>query len=140
MNPDQNRQPHSSFWPLALLAVSFCILLVWQVTVSAQQYLNGIRLRDQQVALAQQATQAEENLKNMMMELLDMAKTDADALAITKTHRITYNAPAQPALPPDLVKPQPTRKETNAPAAQPAPRPLRPTGSRTDALPPLPIE
>ena len=95
MNPSEENVNKiiTSFWPLCLLAVSLTVLLVWQVTLAGQQYVALVRLSDQQVVMTQQAVQTENKLKTMMMDLLELAKTDADARAIVTKFNIQYAPP-----------------------------------------------
>jgi hypothetical protein len=95
------------FWPLCLMAVSLALFLGWQVTTAARQYIALLRLADQQTLLTGQAAQAEGKLQAMMMELLKLSQTDADAKAIVNKYNVKFN-PAQPlVLPSDAALPQP---------------------------------
>lgn len=112
MNP---REEHTTlftpFWPLCLLALSMAGFLGWQVTAAAQQHAALLRLADQQTVLSEQATQAAAKLQAMMMDLLELSQTDADAQAIVGKYNIKFN-PAPAAAPPipaaiDAVLPAP---------------------------------
>jgi hypothetical protein len=111
MNPhEENTALFTPFWPLCLMAVSLAAFLGWQVMTAARQYIAALRLADQQTLLAGQAAQAESKLQAMMMDLLELAKTDADAQAIVGKYGIKFNpapTPALPVLPLDKVLPQP---------------------------------
>jgi hypothetical protein len=110
MNPQEEHATlFSPFWPLCLMALSLTAFLSWQVTVAAQQYIASLRLADQQALLAGQAAQAEGKLQAMMMDLLDLSKTDADARAIVSKYGIKFN-PAPSVLPVEAVRPQPGPK------------------------------
>ena len=92
------------------MALSLALFLGWQVTAAARQYIASLQLADQQAVLVGQAAQAESKLQAMMMDLLELAKTDADAQAIVGKYGIKFNpapASALPTLPLDAVLPQP---------------------------------
>jgi len=82
------------FWPICMIAVSMAVFLSWQVISGARQYINLLRLADQQNALSGQAVQAESKLQAMMMDLLNLSKTDTDARTVVTKYGIKYN-PAQ---------------------------------------------
>ena len=123
MNP---REEHATlftpFWPLCLMAVSLAAFLGWQVTAAARQYVGLVRLADQQAVLAGQATQAEAKLQAMMMDLLELSKTDADARAIVSKYGIKFNPVPLSALPLESVLPEPRNKPKSG--AGKAPEPL----------------
>jgi len=105
---EENTMLFTPFWPLCLMAVSLVCFLGWQVTTAAQQYIGLVRIADQQAIQAGQAAQAESKLQAMMMDLLELSRTDADAQAIVGKYGIKFNAapPPAPALPLDKVLPQ----------------------------------
>jgi hypothetical protein len=99
------------FWPVFLLAVSLAIFLGWQTTQAIRQHMASLRLADQQAVLAGRAAQTEASLQAMMMDLLKLSQTDADAKAIVARYGIKFNPPAQPqaqpgALPVEAVVPK----------------------------------
>ena len=125
MNPQEtnNAPVFSPFWPVFLLALSLVIFLGWQTTQSVRQYIASIRLADQQALLAGQATQTEANLQAMMMDLLKLSQTDADAKAIVAKYGIKFNPPAQPqeqpgVLPIEAVVPKARQAKAPPPAAK----------------------
>lgn len=114
MNTREENTPLSTpFWPLCIMALSLAVFMGWQVTTAAQQYFALLRLADQQTVMTGQAAQAESQLKALMMDLLQLSKTDADARAIVSKYGIKFN-PA-----PSLVTPS---HVTPASAVLPAPR------------------
>ena len=124
-SPEENTNLFTPFWPLCLMALSLACFMGWQVTAAARQYIGLVRLADQQTLQTGQAAQAESKLQAMMMDLLELAKTDADARAIVSKYGIKFNAAPAPAsalpamlersdcgrglpvLPLDVVLPQP---------------------------------
>lgn len=117
-SPTESTNHFTPFWPLGLLALSMVLFLGWQVATAAQQYTALLRLADQQNVLAGQATQAESNLKALMMDLLKLSKTDADARSIVSKYGIKFN-PAPEAVPPvETVPPalKPLRTQRDAAA------------------------
>jgi len=118
---EENTNLFTPFWPLCLMAVSLAIFLGWQVTTAARQYIALLRLADQQTLLTGQAAEAESRLQAMMMDLLKVSKTDADARAIVNKYGIKFN-PAQPsALPLEAIQPQPKSNLTEGGGAVPKP-------------------
>ena len=109
---EENSALFTPFWPLCLMALSLAAFLGWQVMAAARQYIALVRLADQQTSMASQAVQAESKLQAMMMDLLEIAKTDADARAIVGKYGIKFNPAPAPAsaLPLDVVLPQPQPK------------------------------
>jgi hypothetical protein len=108
--PEENTSRFTAFWPLFLMALSLAGFLGWQVTQAARQHLDLVRVADQQTLLAGQAAQAETKLQAMMMDLLELSKTDANAQAIVKKYGIRFN-PAQPSfLPPAAENAHPDLK------------------------------
>ena len=122
MNPhEENTMRFTPFWPLCLMALSLGCFLGWQVTTAARQYIGLMRIADQQTLQAGQVAQAESKLQAMMMDLLELSKTDADARAIVGKYGIKFNAapaPALPVLPLEAVLPvpRPARAQRDAAA------------------------
>jgi hypothetical protein len=119
------------FWPLCLSAFSLAILLGWMVTQATRQRVDTIRLLDQQALVAQQAAQAEGKLQAMMMDLLELAKSDADAKALVTKYRITFKP--NEALAPPQVQPAPTQAKPPEAAAPGGP------GATSPAEAPAPV-
>ena len=82
----------SPFWPLCFMAFSLVTILGWQLTIGVQQYIDALRMADQQAVVAKQAVQTESKLQAMMTDLLLLAKTDAEAQTIVTKYRVKMNA------------------------------------------------
>jgi len=102
----------SPFWPVFLTALSLAGLLGWQTVEACRQRAALNRLAIEQQVLVGQAAQTEAKLQALMLELMNLARTDADARAIVTKYRITFNPPVS-TLPSAGVPPA---------AAAPAPR------------------
>ena len=83
----------SPFLPLTLVALSMVILLAWQSTSAFQQRRSLVQLQDRQNQVAAQAAQAEAQLQSLMMDLLELAKTDEDAQTIAAKYNIKFSPP-----------------------------------------------
>lgn len=114
--------PFSPFWPLIMLGVSVVLFMGWQVVMGARQHVDLLRLADQQNILATQAGQREAQLQSLMMELLDLAKTDDDAREIADKYNIKFNPPsAEPTALQEALKPPTADIPPPAPANPAAP-------------------
>jgi hypothetical protein len=92
MRNDQVEQPlRSPFWPIFLLALAFSVFAGWQLVAGLRQYVYGIRLDERQTAVAEQARQTEAQLQSLMMDVLKLAETDADASNIVKKYNVKFN-------------------------------------------------
>ena len=103
---EENTIHFTPFWPLFLMALSLAAFLGWQVLNAVRQYLDLVRLADQQTLLTGQAAQAETKLQAMMMDLLELSKTDAEAKTIVTKYNIKFNPAQQSALPLDAALPE----------------------------------
>jgi len=90
----QSGPSFSAFLPTFLVGLSLLIMLSWQVFLGVRQYRSGLDVQDRQALLMAQATQAEEFLQKLMMDLIELAKTDADARDIVQRFNITFAPPA----------------------------------------------
>ena len=85
---------YSVFWPLTLALVSLIVLLSWNLFVTIRQN-EGLQVAKYQVWQASaQSVQAEQKLKSMLSDLMDLAPQDAEAARIIKKYKITQNSPA----------------------------------------------
>lgn len=122
MNPREgNTTLFTPFWPLCMLTLSLAVFLGWQVMAAARQHIAALRLADQQTFLTGQAAQAESKLQAMMMDLLELSKSDPDARAIVSKYGIKFTPAPAPALPPDALRPQPKTKPKEGAGVAPNP-------------------
>lgn len=92
-----NKSPEitfSAFPAVMLIAASVAILLAWNLYQTSVARSNGIRVSAQQEIQLTQAVQTEEKLRLMMTDLVELAKSDADAKSIVTRYNITFNNPA----------------------------------------------
>jgi hypothetical protein len=90
---------HTGFVPLVLIALSFIIILAWELYVGNQARTNGLRLREQQSKLVDQSKQIQLGLEKIARDLIDVASTDNDAKALVTKYNININNPAPAASP-----------------------------------------
>jgi len=84
----------SAFLPVTLVALSSCILMSWNLLILVNQHSDSLMLIGRQDVQMAQASQAEAKLTQMMTDLVNLAKEDADAATIVKRHGIKFNPPA----------------------------------------------
>ena len=94
MNNEAPGKQFSAFIPVCLIAISMLILLAWNLVVVNNQHRAGRQISAQQEAQMAQAGQVEAKLKQMMLDLVDLAKTDTDAETIVKRYNISFTQPA----------------------------------------------
>src|SRR4051812_27203568 len=103
MNPEHSpRRPTPSFLiPFALLALSFAVLLIYQIVNLSKQH-SGMQdtkkqlteIIGQREALVKQSTELQAKLQAMAVDLLELAKTNEKAQSIVQKYNIQQNAPA----------------------------------------------
>lgn len=109
MNSDDTRTSPGYLIPFAILAISFAALLIYQaVNLSKQkdsmletkkQFISAISQRE---ALVKQSGELQAKLQGIVVDLLELAKTDEKAKAVVQKHGITQeNNPAAPAAAPE---------------------------------------
>ncbi len=125
MNSPLQESAPSAFLPVSLIALSSIVLLTWNLIIVVNQHYNGVRISAQQEIQFAQAVQAETKLKQMMSDLVDLAKTDTDAETIVKRYRIAFTPPAGNPETPAPVKKAPA-KDVKAPAKAPVKAPAAP--------------
>lgn len=112
MNEDYQPLPErSAFWPLLLLALSWGIVLLWQLTNITQQrstvqqsqkqldsvYQENVPKQEQ---LLVQSRAVQTKLETLVVDLLRLDHAgDADARTIVEKYKIQQNAPAAAASP-----------------------------------------
>jgi hypothetical protein len=86
-----------AFIPLVILAISFIVLLGWQVSAASTQrtMLENALTRSQ--AAVTQAQQVQGTVSKLASDLLEAAQTDDTAKAIVNKYNIKQNAPADQA-------------------------------------------
>ena len=119
---EQKANIYTPFWPLFLLALSLVLFLGWQVMGAMRQRSTLLRMQGQQEILAAQAAEAENRLQPLLMDLVNLARTDADAKAIVAKYRINIAGGAQAvaAVPSPGVPSRETAPQKPVPAAAPA--------------------
>lgn len=108
---------HNAFVPLLLALIAFILILGWTLTVTIRQASSLQGLKFQVWQATTQSAQAEEKLKGMLSELVDLASEDPAAAAIVKRYKIKQNAPV---VAPTTTKPaaKPAVKATEKPAVK----------------------
>src|SRR5690242_5839631 len=94
--PDKRAARFNGFLPLTLLAVSWIIVLVWQLGLTGQAKGNARTLRDQQTKLVEQSKAVQAGLERLARDLVEVAKTDDDAKAIVAKYNINITPPESP--------------------------------------------
>ena len=115
--PVNQADRHSAFVPLLLILISFIMILGWTLTVSVRQATNLQTAKFQVWQAAEQSRQAEEKLKALLSDLVDLAKEDPAAAVIVKQYKIKQNAPA-PA--PEVKSQKPEARSPKSEGQKPA--------------------
>ena len=89
----------TAFWPVSLLALSLCAILVWQLIVGNQVRTHGAQLIEQQTKLVDQSRKVQAGLQKFARDLIEVAKTDEEAKAIVTKYGISVTGPAAGAAP-----------------------------------------
>lgn len=128
MNNQVTEKSLSAFLPVTLFALTGIILLSWYLYIVINQHSNGVRIIAQLEVQLAQATQAEAKLKQMMTDLVEMAKDDSDAETIVKRYGIAFNPPesAEKSLTPSARTPSktPAKVPIKSPAKAPTKAPV----------------
>ncbi|MEI8233246.1 MAG: hypothetical protein WCH57_01020 [Verrucomicrobiota bacterium] len=87
-------QQMSAFLPLALLGVSFALLLVFQVSVLLPQrtFLQQVLTQNEQGV--QQSKQVQASLQRLVMDVVTAASDDKDAQSIIAKYGIQVSGPS----------------------------------------------
>lgn len=95
-----SRTDFGPFLPLLVLAIALVISLGWTLGGLRAQYGAGLRIEGQQQQQLSQASAMENKLRQMMMELVVLAKQDSDAAGLVAKYGITFQpGPAPAAIP-----------------------------------------
>ena len=78
------------FLPILLLCVSLLLWFSWNLNLTVQQRTNGQRLSEQLDQQLSQAAEAENKLRVMMADLVQLSETNASAKAIVKKFNISF--------------------------------------------------
>ncbi len=95
--PIDNTPPVPGFYtlfPVTLLALSLAAVMGWLVIQGVREYRGMMEMADQQRQLAARSADAEMRLQAMVLDLLALAETNADAAAIVERYAISYTPPA----------------------------------------------
>jgi cytoskeletal protein RodZ len=84
----------TAFWPVMLVGLSLCSILVWQLIVANQVREHGTQMRDQQVKVVEQSRKVQAGLQKFARDLIEVAKTDETAKAIVTKYGIAVTNPA----------------------------------------------
>lgn len=100
---NENTQPTSTccgnpFLPIVLIAVSLIVVLGQNLLSVREQKSTLNQVVEQQKPAIEQSRQVQVHFKKMMMDLLQLAQTDAEAKAIATKYGITFT-PANTAAP-----------------------------------------
>jgi len=80
----------SSFWPIFFISLTIIVFLGWQVSIGVRQYLQGIRISEQQDLVAAQAARVEANFQALMMDVIDLAERSPDVQAVVQNYNIRF--------------------------------------------------
>jgi len=108
----------SSFWPIFFISLTIIVFLGWQVSIGVRQYLQGIRISEQQDLVAAQAARVEANFQALMMDVIDLAQRSADVQAVVQNYNIRFT---------------PNQRDLEAGATSRAETPTEPSVDSTDA-------
>jgi D-ribose pyranose/furanose isomerase RbsD len=84
----------TAFWPVTLLGLSLCAILVWQLIVANQVKEHGTQMREQQVKLVDQSRKVQAGLQKFARDLVEVSKTDEEAKTIVTKYGISVTNPA----------------------------------------------
>ena len=84
---------YTSFLPSSLVALSFIIILVWELVAAGQVRSNSARLHEQQARIVEQSQQIQSKLEKLARDLIEVAASDDDAKAIVAKYQINVTNP-----------------------------------------------
>lgn len=86
---------YTPFWPVFILIITIGVTLGWQVILANQQRQNLEKIAEQQLVMSQQAAQTEAKLQAIMVDLVELARTNSEAQVIVRKYNIKMNPPVQ---------------------------------------------
>ena len=89
----QTESKFNPFWPIALIAASLIIILGQNLLTVREQKSALKQLVDQQAPVLDQSRQVQARFQKMMMDLLQLAQSDAEAKTIVTKYGIAVTPP-----------------------------------------------
>ncbi len=93
-NTSSNETP-CFFWPYAMLALSLIFILVWQLVLAANARGTIKAQANNLTQVSAAAQQTKDSLQKIVVDLLELSKSDNDAKAIVDKYQIRQNQPAK---------------------------------------------
>lgn len=127
-NDAPSRETFGPFVPLLILSVALVVFFAWDLSSVVQQRMNGLRIAEQQQQQLVQAADVENKLRQIMIDLVVLAKQNPDAAALVAKYGVAFQPPVggQPAA-------------ATAPAQAPAPAPAALPGAAPAKVPAVPV-
>ena len=95
MNDQIQENKFNLFWPFVLLAASLIVILGQNLLTVREQKANLTQVVEQQKPTLEQSRQVQMRFQKMMMDLLQLAQTDAEAKTIVTKYGIAITPPAR---------------------------------------------
>jgi len=95
MNDQLQENKFNLFWPFVLLAASLIVILGQNLLTVREQKANLTQVVEQQKPTLEQSRQVQMRFQKMMVDLLQLAQTDAEAKTIVTKYGIAINPPAR---------------------------------------------
>jgi len=95
MNDQIQENKFNLFWPFALLAASLIVILGQNLLTVREQKANLTQVVEQQKPTLEQSRQVQMRFQKMMMDLLQLSQTDAEAKTIVTKYGIAITPPAR---------------------------------------------
>ncbi len=93
-HPLETARGTNGFMPLSLLAVSFIIILTWELIVAGRARSSARQLREQQGKMVEQSQKVQTGLEKLARDLIEVAGNDDNARAIVTKYQINVTNPA----------------------------------------------
>ncbi len=94
-NPEASSNSNPNFWPYTLLAVSFIIIMIWQIVLAANAHSMIQAQASNLNRVSTVAQQTKDSLEKIVVDLLELSKSDNDAKAIVDKYQIRQTAPTK---------------------------------------------